>query len=633
MKKLYRYVGSFLLLALTACSTDNTLEDPVIDSPDGPLPDGSTLANPYWSWVVQYPGFVSASEPMVNGDVQVEAVESVWQSSGYYAVPGDTLKVTVPSGVNNLKCRIGGFSDVLTASALVRYADMDIHFALNAGENKLMSYFGGHLYFYYDESAQATTVNVENVAVSPDFVLGETDAATWKNQVETSYVPWGELRSKHLILTLPVAQLKKIEDPDAFLKFYDEMIEMDFDQFFGVTQEAHALRLRTDVQLTGSGFSADFGGRYPVVMKASMDSTLILLPQLSSESDVLPCQALSLGYGDNVGAKRFALPFSQLNYYRMMDRFQKTTDFSTAWRTKASAMVNSTDAAKSYYDLATADRIGLFIQLAQQYGWNMYAYIVQQIRAGEPALDDQDKADALAMYATEYAGENLEPFFEAWGFTLSPYATGYMKQFPAVASRFWTNNDSRFGDVTETRTPVTKTKGPRPVYTKADRSVWTGEAKILIGEMKDNVHKEGSTIGAVALMFDGKSSTLWHSLWEGEGVYYPHNITIDMKEATTFNYMYYQQRNNTNPQNGCRRFQLFYKDGDGKWAGIDEAKIFTLARSYEQEQYIYFSKEYTATELKLVLLSPYPSAGEPYSDAEGQLLSCSIAEFGVGLFK
>lgn len=633
MKKLYRYVGSFLLLALVACSTDNVLEEPVIDSPDGPLPEGSITANPYWSWVVQYPGFVSASEPMVNGEVKVKGVTGIWQSSGYYAVPGDTVKVTVPAGINNLKCRIGGFSDVLTASALVRYADMDIHFDLSAGENKVMSYFGGHLYFYYDESAQATTVKVQDVAVSPDFVLGETDAQTWKNQIATSYVPWGELRSKHVILTLPVTQLRKIEDPEAFLKFYDEMIELDFDHFFGVSQ-AHALRLRTDVQLTASSFSSNFGGEYPVVMKSSIDSALITLPQLASaESDVLPCQALSLAYGESIAAKSFALPFSQLNYFRMMDRFQKASDFTTAWRALVNSHVNSKDAAKSYYDLATADRVGLLVQLAQQYGWNIYAYIVRQVKAEEPAGDEQDKADALAMYATEYAGENLLPFFEAWGFTLSPYATDYMKQFPAVVSNFWTSYEDKFANVTETRTPVTKTKGVRPVYTKADRSAWTGEAKILIGSMKDNIHKEGSTIGPVALMFDGNASTMWHSLWEGEGVYYPQNITINMKKATTFNYVYYQQRNTANHQNKCRRFQLFYKDENGDWVGVDNSRIFTLSRTFEQEQYIYFSKEYTATELKLVLVSPHPIPGENYSDAEGQLLSCSIAEFGVGLLK
>ncbi|MDE6452051.1 MAG: M60 family metallopeptidase [Odoribacter sp.] len=632
MKKIYNYIGSLLLFAVAACSTDNALEEPVIGPLDGSLPEGAVIANPYWSWVALYPGFVSASEPMVEGEVSVEDVVGVWQSSGYYVVPGDTVCVTLPAGVGNLKCRIGGFSDVLTATTLSRYADMDIRFDLHAGENKIMSYFGGHLYFYYEDAAQKTSVKVSNVAVSPDFVLGETDAETWKNRVAASLVPWGELRSEHVILTLALEQLKKISDPEAFLRFYDEMIELDFNQFFGVAQ-SRALRLRTDVQLTAGSFSADFGGEYPVVMKASADSALIVLPQLDSESDVMPCQALTLGYGESVAARCFAVPFSRLNYFRMMDRFQKSSDYTVAWKSLVGSHVNGNDQAKSYYDLPVADRIGIFIQLAQQYGWNMYPYIIQQMKAGEPALDEQDKADALAMYATEYAGENLQPFFEAWGFTLSPYAIGYMKQFTDIVTPFWTVNHEKFGDVADHRTPVTKTKGPRPVYTKADRTGWTGEAKILVGTWKDNVHKEGSTIGPVNLMFDGNASTLWHSLWSGEGVYFPHTITIDMKNANTFNYIYYRQRATNNHNNKCRRFQLFYKDENGEWIGVDDSKIFTLAKTYDQEQYVYFSKEYTATELKLVLLSPHPSGTDPYSDAEGQLIASSIAEFGVGLFK
>lgn len=636
MNRIYKNIGMALLLTAVACSTDNAIEDPFIDSLDKPAQDGSVATNPYWGWVSQFPGFIPADLPRVNAEIalagQTAATNSVtafepksWQSSGYYAAPAEIVTVTVPAGINGLKYRIGGFTDILAEDPkLPRYADMNIEGDLVTGENKIMSYFGGHLYFFYETSGNATTLQLAGVVKSPDYILGETDAATWKQEIANTLMPWAELHSSKVILTLPVDILKAVSDPDALLKFYDEMITMDYDGFYSVTT-TQAWRLRTDVA-TSTGNNA-IGG-YPAVIKQGVDSAVVRISALQDPNILAICQSFAATYQQPY----FNDALVNLPYHRMFHRNQiwpANTEFEGG---TVRDFIQSTDPAKRYNDLTSGQQVGMFIQLAQQYGWNLFSYLTKQVQENATPQHDQDKNDALAIYATEYANQDLTPFFDAWGFTLSSYALNYMKQFPTISTPFWNSIERKFGDF-ETHTPVVMTKGQHPVYTTTDRSNWDVQAKrILNGKEEDNVHEESSKTGKAALMIDNDPGTIWHSKWSGEGGTYPHIIDIDMKASTTFNYLYYQHRNTPTHNNKCRRFQLLIEKPDGTFEAVDNNKIFTLGKTTDM-QYIYLEKTYETEKLKLKLISPHPLTGDSYNDAERQSIAVSIAEFGVGMLE
>lgn len=642
MNRIYKNIGMALLLTAVACSTDNAIEDPFIDNSDKPGLDGSVATNPYWGWVNEFPGFIPADLPRVSTEVPItgQSVATTpptafapksWQSSGYYAAPGEEVTITVPAGVSGLKYRIGGFTDILpdNSASFKRYADMDKEGELEVGENKVMSYFGGHLYFFYETSGSATTLQLAGVVKSPDYIQGETDAAAWKQEIATTIMPWAELRSSKVILTLPTGILKEVGDPDALLNFYNDMITMDFDGFYSTTT-TQPWRLRTDVQ-TSTG--SDATGGYPSVILRGVDSAAVRIPALQDPNILKVCRSFASTYQQpELGGIFFSDALLNMPYHRLYHRNQTWPVANTEFEGAIGSFVQSADPAKRYYDLVSAQQAGLFVQLAQQYGWNIFPYIAKQVRENEAPANDQDKSDALAMYATEYADQNLTPFFEAWGFTLSSYATNYMAQFPAITTPFWNSAERKFGDF-DTRTPVVLTKGPRPVYTTIDRSQWEVKAKrIVAGVEEDNEHIESAKIGKASLMIDGDATTIWHAKWSGEGAEYPHVIDIDMKTPTSFNYLYYQHRNTQTHNNKCRRFQLLVELPDGTFEAVDNGKMFTLGRTTDM-QYVFLGKTYETGKLKLRLVSPHPLTGDPYSDAERQSISVSIAEFGVGMLE
>lgn len=646
MKRIYRNIGMALLLTAAACSTDNAIEDPFI-GPSEPIVDGSIAPNPYWAWVTEFPGFIPAEMPRVNAEVALLAQAPVviatatqplgWQSCGYYAAPGETITVTVPAGVNGLKYRIGGFNNVLesTTTTFKRFADMNSEGELLEGENKIMSYFGGHLYFFYPAGGPATSLQMAGVVKSPDFVKGVTDATSWKQEIASTIMPWAELRSDRIIITLPTGVLKGVNDPAGLLDFYDDMIANDYDGFYGVDTKSTPWRLRSDVQLSAASLSSVINGGYPAVVVKGTDTAIIRLPELKDPNVLKVFRSLSHTYQEaNLGGDYFKDAFLNLPYHRLNQRKNIWSLTNSEFEGVIRDHVASVNPAKRFYDLVAGQRVAMFIQLAQQYGWNIFPYIVEQFRVNPAPTHDQDKTDALAMYASEYANQNLSSFFDAWGFAASSYAVNYMNKFPAIATPFWNNTEKTFGNF-DTKTPVVFAKDACPIHTVISRKNWAVKAMRTVGGKEEkNEHVEtGGKIGEVAKLIDGDLTTMWHSKWPGdEGAQYPHTIDIDMKVPTEFNYAYYRQRNTASNDNKCRRFQILIKDGAGQWTPIEDGKVFTLGLTTE-EQRIYFEKSYNVQELKLKLLSPHPAVGRPYSDANLQLYAVSIVEFGLGVFK
>lgn len=634
MKKIYRNIAILFCMSLAACSTDNELEQPFLEGTEE-IADGSVKPNPYWGWVVEFPGMVTNEEPRIEASVTVKgatsAADTFWRSTGLYFAPGDTVVVQVNGSAGNARYRIGGFTDVLDESLapFKRYPNMDIEGQLQDGENRLMSYFGGHLYIYFNGAGSDLSLQVKGAVQSPDYVLGETDVTAWKSQLETTQVPFGELRGEQVVFTLPVATLKQITDPEGLLTFYDEFIAQDCDGLYGNRPDGMLLRLRSDIQLTESNILEEVGGQYPIVVNRELDSIFVAFPALSSSSDFSVCQTFTLPYSfEKITANLFRSAYYGLNYFRLCDRNAIVPAHTMT--SAVNSFLNSNDPAKRFNDLQTDVRTVLFVQLAQQYGWNIFGYISAEMMKDNGGEDEQNQRDAVAMYACEYAGENLAPFFEDWGVVLSSAAYGYMEQFPAISEPFWKNYVPKAGNF-DSRTPLVKNRIDWPEYRDADRTGWTALSTVVIGGVEtENMHEESNgKIGPFSNLFDGDGATIWHSLWKKEGGRYPHVLTIDMQQEQTFNYLYFVQRNTTDPSNKCRRFQIFVKVGD-EWEGIDDGKIFTLGKDAEMQR-VFLDKTYTGSELRLELLSPHPAEGEQFDNSERQTVPVSLGEFGVGL--
>lgn len=59
----------------------------------------------------------------------------------------------------------------------------------------------------------------------PQYLFpGKTSLEDWKNCIQESPAPWGELATDNIILTVQTASLRALEDPEPVLRLWDEMM-------------------------------------------------------------------------------------------------------------------------------------------------------------------------------------------------------------------------------------------------------------------------------------------------------------------------------------------------------------------------------------------------------------------------
>ena len=651
MNNLYKKIGIvFGILLMMSCSKDMMKEDPSF-IPENQNPGAEQLPpNEQWAWVGKYPGEVNNSlQRLTNVDVKITgdyqpktllmaANLKYWQSSGLYVPPAEQVTVEVPAGVSNLNYQIGiADAQLPTGVKYERYEKVSKSGTLTPGENRISSNFGGPLYFYFEgtPTTNEVTLTVSGAVKSADYVMGETNKNEWLTAVADTINPmiWGELIGERVIFTLPASALRKIEDPDFFLRFYDDLVVSDFDLLAGVNGNDLQMpwRIYSDVQLPNdeNGTAYKIYPSYPMGYNSltadSLEDSFLRLPFFEGRSADLILKGFAGLYGMNWGtSKLLKAPIQQISTYHFYQRRRR-------WSSLEITMNNPQDPIQRYYMAREADRYTMVLQLLQQYGWGLFTYCSQRCQEEIPAtVPDRYKNDLFAIYASEFAGADLSEFFAAWDFQLSMYAQAYMKNYSAVSDKFWeTNNTSKQPENNEPNPAGASYPKEIPANdTIYDRTNWTAAAKTEIND--------GGGNGYITCAIDGKMDTYYHSNWaNAEGTTYPHWISFMFEDEEEFNYVYLAQRlNHDNP--GPKTFVIQVKPTPGEdddWQEIEDGKEFYLTRDkatgQDNYQYRFLSKAYKGYGIKLIFTESLPRT-QGGTDVVGYM---ALAEFGTGLLK
>lgn len=226
INQLTKIFGLSLLVAFTACKKYG------YEVPDGYPDDSQNVAEgtvdtnmkvidkSMYAKARVFPGLVDQSEPRVKDaqftldlnftdqtaqNLRISVAPSPQYSTGYYAAPGELIKLVVPAGVEGLTVQIGAHTDNLGGkSPLLRDPVIYNRKLLVAGVNYIRNLYGGHIYILASFAyANPVTFSISGAVVSPDFILGQSVDADWVAKVKASQVPWLELRAKRVIFTIP----------------------------------------------------------------------------------------------------------------------------------------------------------------------------------------------------------------------------------------------------------------------------------------------------------------------------------------------------------------------------------------------------------------------------------------------
>lgn len=489
---------AILLLATTACKKYGyNIPDGYPDNSDN-VATGSIDTNmkaidkSKYNQARVFPGLVDASEPRVQNvkftldlnytdqtaaNLRISVAPEPQFSTGFYAAPGELIKIVVPQGIEGLVVQIGGQTDDLSGKPpLLRDPVIYMRQQLYAGDNFVRNLYGGTIYIRASHAYPSPVeFTISGACVSPDFILGKSNDEDWIAQVKASKVPWLELRSNRVIFLVPRDKVvaafnsptEPYTQPGLVMSKWNDVFDFDYNGWMGLSDNAlnpkdrspqGAWRGVLDIQLSaGYGHSG-----FPFVGLNDNEwfGGFTSLKNLSSAGSGNwgcyhefghNCQQTNVWSWSTLGETT-----NNLFNFKVANRIG--ANYSTLHRAVNTnfplAIVYAGAAGTKNFDLDPAmndpfKRMTPFVQIFELYGYGAMTYLYQQARHAE-RLNSSDilKHNFVYEKLSDYTHIDLSPFFGAWGILISDaLVVKVSAKYPPLTKAIWTYN------------PLTKTGG------------------------------------------------------------------------------------------------------------------------------------------------------------------------------
>ncbi|RYD18669.1 MAG: hypothetical protein EOP88_21765, partial [Verrucomicrobiaceae bacterium] len=391
-----------------------------------------------------FPGATPRDAPRI-GERRLSFDLSVprWHGTGLYAPAGEVIRITVPPQFagKGIAVRIGCHTDVLWNHELWKRApEISIRRVLKEPATTIASPFGGLIYIDVPDGPPPVKmdVTISGAVQSPRFVLGQSTTADWKKHLAESPAPWGEIETKKLILSMPRKWLENIEDPQALLEFWDQVMDAEADLCAIPRKRKSPERIVADEQISAGYMHSG----YPIMTW--------LDPGAEAASSVEKMRNGNWGYFHELGHNH------QSPDWTFDGTVEVTCNLFSLYVTETlcgnppgrghEAMAPAAVTERIAKHLASPDTekftrwkkdpfvaLIMYDQLRAAFGWDTYKKVFAEYRAlpkDQRPKNDDEKRDQWLVRFSKAAGKNLGPFFEKWGVPTSEAARQSISGLP-----------------------------------------------------------------------------------------------------------------------------------------------------------------------------------------------------------
>ncbi|WP_169304424.1 M60 family metallopeptidase [Pedobacter frigoris] len=571
-----------------------------------------------------FPGLVDQTEPRVQGvkftmnlkftdqttdNLRISVAPQPQFSTGYYAAPGELVKIDVPAGIEGLTVQVGGHTDNLGGKyPLLRDPLVYMRQRLYTGANYVRNLYGGTIYFIANKSYEnPVEFTITNACVSPDFILGQTTDAEWVAKVTASKVPWLELRTNRVIFLIPrdkviktLTSAEPFNNPTAVMTKWNDVFDLDYNAWMGLSDNAldpvdrspqGAWRGVLDIQLSlGYGHSG-----FPFV-GLNDDYWFASFTSLKSITTSAGQWGTYHEFGHNCQQGRVwswsTLVETTNNLFNFKVANRIGADYKilhpsvTTGFPQAIAYASGTVAKNFDFDGAMNDpfkRMTPFVQIFEQFGYGAMTHLYTEARHA-PRLNSNDLAMHNWVYEklSDYTKIDLAPFFDAWGITYSDaVAVKMSSKYPLLTKQIWTYN------------PLTKSGGTGTIV--YNTSVVSTSSPV----------QEGT----VAALVDNNPATYYHSKYSSPtpAESYPHTIVLNAGANIAIKGVYFNARAGSNRAGDGKDIEIFYSRDNLNYTSIGTTTLPNNANRYE---YIFPNGNINAKFFKIVVKNGYST--NPY---------------------
>jgi hypothetical protein len=413
-----------------------------------------------------HPGLVPAEAPRVTRTLDLDVSQPDWHSTGLYAAPGEPITIRLPESAvgQGLRLRIGAHADAIHGRASWHRAPrVSYDWPLEAAETELANAFGGSIYVVFPRNSQLGRVEVEiaGAVEAPRYVGGQTSPEAWRSSIRDLPGPWAEIGSDKMIITVPSAAIRDLDDPQAVVDTWDRIMDLNAELAAMPAERLRPERIVPDVEISVGYMHAG----YPIMTYDDQYERLANVGHLRGEG--------SWGLFHEVGHNHQSGDWTfggtgevTVNLFTLYV-YEHLVGIPVAENERGSDAFLAAQMAK--YDFAAPNfeqwkgdpflALSMYVQLQHAFGWEAYRQVFAEYRgllSSERPADDAAKRDQWMVRFSRQVGYDLGPFFAYWGVPVSDEARDSIADLPD-----WLPADFPPGAVQPTPPLHTPTATPR----------------------------------------------------------------------------------------------------------------------------------------------------------------------------
>ncbi len=385
-----------------------------------------------------FPGAVPADAKRVRRTVEVDTGVPDWHSTGLYAAPGDSIEIELPPDAAdlNLRVRIGCHKDQLWhLDRWQRAPDITIEKPITGRSTRIASAFGGPVYIVVPGKAPARRVDVQiaGAVEAPMFVLGQTDPAEWSRTIRKRPAPWAELVTEKVIISVPSASIRGLDDPRELLSLWDRVLDAAADLAAIPRERRRPERYVPDEQISAGYMHSG----YPIM------THLDAVPDITQAARLgKGCWGLFHELGHNHQQREWTFSGTGEVTCNLFSLYICESVCGLPMSTGHDALKRPEETIGKHLALgAKFDRwksepfvaLMMYIQLRESFGWEAFKQVFAEYRdlpRSERPKDDDESRDQWMVRFSRTVSRNLGPFFETWGVPTSKSARDSIADLP-----------------------------------------------------------------------------------------------------------------------------------------------------------------------------------------------------------
>ncbi|MEM1295357.1 MAG: M60 family metallopeptidase, partial [Verrucomicrobiota bacterium] len=402
-----------------------------------------------------YPGSVQEGAQRVTRTITIDGNYRGWlggrvsghwfigekRPTGLYAPPGELLTVGVPPEIvkKGVTVSIGAYwGNLAEKEEWWRYPRLLRSFVMSQKERRVANGLGGLISIGIprDSKLGSFEITIAGAVEAPFYVHGKTSLDVWRSELRDAPAPWASLASDRMILALPSQFIRNLDNPDAVMNLWDEIVDTSAQLIKVDRSRYRAERIVFDRQLlSGTAHSG-----YPFAAHIDLDAALAVnADELRKRGSYrffhelghnhqqnfwhLPgtTEATCNLWGAYLADELLKIPRDQLhpNFHPLRRQqlrnayFDGGPDFARDW--------NSWTALDSY----------LCIQDA--FGWKPFQRVYDQynhLEVWEMPASRQRRNDEWVRRFSQVVGKNLAPHYQTLGLRISQSVVEEVSRLP-----------------------------------------------------------------------------------------------------------------------------------------------------------------------------------------------------------